>query len=91
VRTVPAEEIENSFTWKGCILNKEEHQRKSKPQFVLTLCLPEWRDAPGRIFPNQRPHWGSMSVMEMFQHLAHSFKNTAAIFVLKISQSPRYA
>lgn len=64
---VPAEEIENSFTWKGCIFNKEEYQRQSKPQFIFTLCLPECRDAPGRIFPNQRPDWGSMSVLAMLQ------------------------
>jgi hypothetical protein len=59
-RAVRAEKIENSFAWKGCILNKEEYQKEVKPQFIFTLCLSECRDAPGRIFPNQRPDWGSM-------------------------------
>jgi len=34
---------------------------------------------------------GVVSEIEMFQQLAHPFENAAAIFVLKISQSPRQA
>ena len=62
---------------KAATFNKEEHQRKSKPQFIFTLCLSEWR---GCARQNQRPHCGSMSEIEISHcPLETGSKNTREI------------